>query len=321
MLAPSSPDVGAMRRKRPLISPITPVLGAEVAHIDLAVRLDEACAADLRTALNRYGLLVFRNQSAITRADQVAFAQLFGPLERSPLGEDADPDVVRIIHDATRPPTENIWHVDHSFREVPPRGAVLRAIEVPRAGGDTLFADMRAVFRRLPTEVRALLRDLQAIHDIAKWAPAERVDELHAAAPLVTHPALCRHPETGEETLFVNAAYTTGFVGIERSEGVALLDFLLRHVNVPEVQCRLRWQAGTVAVWDNRALQHYAVGDYFPARRIMERASIAGSGRPIALVVPSEVCDRTGPASSRPPAGTAPDRNAGLRRAGRRAAH
>ena len=280
-----------IRRERPLICPITPGLGAEVTHIDLAASLDEAGVADLRAAFNTYGLLVFRNQGAMTRAHQVAFAQLFGPLERSPLGEEADPDVVRIIHDATRPPTENIWHVDHSFREIPPRGAVLRAIEVPQAGGDTLFADMRAVFRRLPTEVRALLHDVRATHDVAKWAPAERVDELHAAAPIVTHPVLCRHPETGEETVFVNAAYTTGFVEVERSQSLALLDFLLRQVNVPEVQCRVRWQAGTVAVWDNRALQHYAVGDYFPAQRIMERTSIAGAERPVAIAAASEVCD------------------------------
>jgi taurine dioxygenase len=262
---------------RVAVDPITPTVGAEIRDVDLAAPLTDEFVATLRAALLIHGVLVFRGQQAMTREHQIALARVFGDVERSPLGDASNPDVVRIVHDASSPPTENIWHVDHSFRTAPPFGAVLRAIEVPAVGGDTLFADLRAVWRRLPDNVRALVRSLRAVHDVAKWAPAKCVAELRAAAPTISHPAVRIHPETHEEILFVNAAYTTSFVGVETSQSTALLDFLLRQVHFPEVQCRLRWQPGTVAVWDNRSLQHYAVGDYFPERRVMERVSIGGS--------------------------------------------
>jgi taurine dioxygenase len=258
------------------VEPITPTLGAEVGDVDLAAPLKEGLVVSIRALLLTHGILVFRGQDAMTREHHLALARVFGPVERSPNGEASHPDVVRIVHDADAPPTENIWHVDHSFRPAPPLGAVLRAIEVPAVGGDTVFADLRAVWRRIPDNIRAVVRGLHATHDIAKWAPAERVAELHTAAPVITHPAVHIHPETHVEILFVNAAYTTSLVGVETSDSVALLDFLLRQVHVPEVQCRVRWRPGTVVVWDNRSVQHYAVGDYFPERRVMERVSIGG---------------------------------------------
>lgn len=256
--------------------PITPTVGAEVAEVDLAAPLTHELVTSLRALLLIHGVLVFRGQHAMTREHHLAFARAFGRVERAPNGEASHPDLVRIVHDADAPPTENIWHVDHSFRPAPPLGAVLRAIEVPATGGDTLFADLRAVWLQMPDNIRTVVRGLRATHDIAKWAPAERVDELHAAAPVITHPALRVHPETHEEILFVNAAYTTSFVGLETSDSVALLDYLLRQVHVPEVQCRVRWRPGTIVIWDNRSVQHYATGDYLPERRVMERVTIGG---------------------------------------------
>ncbi len=274
-MARSSPVLDmALPAARIAVEPITPVLGAEIHDLDLSVPIGGDLAAELNAALHRYGVLVFRGQATMSRADQVALARVFGPVLRSRLADAEEPDIVRIVHDKDRPATENIWHVDHSFERIPPLGAVLRAIEIPPAGGDTLFADMRAVWRRLPPQVRGLLVDLEAVHDVAKCAPASRAEELHAAAPPTRHPVMRIHPDTGDEILFVNAAYTTCFPGVEPAEGRALLDFLLQQVAVPEVQCRLRWQAGTVAVWDNRSMQHYAVGDYYPSRRVMDRVSI-----------------------------------------------
>jgi taurine dioxygenase len=262
-------------RQKFALRPLTPVFGAAIEHVDLCAPIDGNGAAALRAALDFYGLLVFHDQAKMMRTDQIALARVFGLTEISPFGDASEPEVVQIVHDANRPPTENVWHVDHSFREVPPLGAVLRAIEVPVTGGDTVFADLRAVWRRLPEAIRELLRKLNAVHDIAKWAPVERVEELHAAAPIMTHPAVRVHPATDDEILFVNAAYTTGFVGVEHVEGIALLDYLLNQVQVPEVQFRLQWRPGTVVVWDNRSMQHYAVGDYFPANRVMDRVTIA----------------------------------------------
>lgn len=258
------------------VDPITTTIGAEVGNVDLAAPLTDELMASLRSLFLLHGVLVFRGQDAMTREHHLALARAFGTVERSPIDEASHPGVVHIVHDAGAPPTENIWHVDHSFRPSPPLGAVLRAIEVPAVGGDTLFADLRAVWRGIPNNVQALVRGLSAMHDIAKWAPAERVAELHVAAPVVTHPTVRIHPETHEEILFVNAAYTTSFVGVGPSDSLALLDFLLRQVHVPEVQCRVRWRPGTVVVWDNRSVQHYAVGDYFPERRVMDRVTIGG---------------------------------------------
>jgi len=258
------------------VQPITPTVGAEIADVDLTAPLKDDLIASLRALLLIHGMLVFRKQDGMTREHHRALARVFGPPERSPIGEASDPDVARIVHDTDTPPTENIWHVDQSFLPVPPLGAVLRAIEVPAVGGDTLFADLRAVWRRIPDNVRAVVSGLHATHDIAKWAPVDSVDELHAAAPVITHPAVRIHPQTQEEILFVNAAYTTSFLGVEAADSVRLLEFLLRQVHVPEVQCRVHWRPGTVVVWDNRSVQHYAVGDYLPERRVMERIAIVG---------------------------------------------
>lgn len=213
-----------------IVDPITPTVGAEIGDIDLTAPLTDQLASTLRAAMRIHGVLVFRGQHSMGQRQQIALAGAFGPIEQSPLGEKSNPDVVRIVHDAKAPPTENIWHVDHSFRRAPPLGAVLRAIEVPAVGGDTLFADLRAVWRRLPENVRKVVRGLRAVHDVTKCAPIERVAELRAAAPAISHPAVRVHPETGEEILFVNAAYTTSFDGIDASDSSSLLDYLLHQV-------------------------------------------------------------------------------------------
>ena len=155
-------------------------------------------------------------------------------------------------------------------------GAVLRAVAVPKSGGDTLFADMRYALHRLPGVARQFIEGLRASHSVAKCAPANAKAELASALPAVVHPVVRVHPETQEELLYVNRAYTTHVVGLDESDSAALLNLLLGQVLVPECQCRVRWTDETVVIWDNRALQHYAVGDYMPATRIMERASLAG---------------------------------------------
>ncbi|MED7948863.1 TauD/TfdA dioxygenase family protein [Streptomyces sp. BE303] len=258
------------------VRPLTPVLGAEIHGATVPELIGRDGREVLRTLLLTHGVLVLRGQDTLDRARHEALGRQFGALEIFP-GHDPDrPCIARIEHGADAPPTENIWHSDMSFRPEPPMGAVLRAVTVPASGGDTLFADMREVWRRLPPDLRDVLRPVRAEHSIAKFAPAALRDALLAAAPPLAHPVLRVHPETGEEILYVNQAYTTRALGLSPARSAELLDFLLRGVTVPEVQCRIRWQPGTVVLWDNRSLQHYAVGDYLPARRVMERVSIAG---------------------------------------------
>jgi taurine dioxygenase len=257
--------------------PLTPTVGAEVHDVGLTTNAGLArIGPSLPRELAERGVLVFREQHAATPDHQLVLARTLGTPVPSPIGEPPTREVVRIIHDADAPPTENIWHVDHSFQAAPPRATVLRAIEIPTVGGDTLFADMRAVWRDTPERVRDLVRGLRAVHDIAKWAAPERADELRAAAPVTAHPAVVSHPVTGEEILYVNAAYTTGFEGLAEQDATALLDFLLRRVHTPEAQCRVRWAPGTIVLWDNLTVQHYATGDYMPERRVMDRVVVAG---------------------------------------------
>lgn len=259
------------------VHPMTPSVGAEVSGIDLSEPCSAAMIASLRDLLLRHGVLVFRGQFALTRAGHIDFARRFGEPEKLPRGERDDPEIVRIEHGPNAPPTENIWHCDMSFRPAPPLGAVLRAIEVPEAGGDTLFADMRDVWARLPDTVRSTLRQLTAEHDIAKWASEDLAETLRRAAPVQSHPVVSIHPETAEEVLFVNLAYTTRIDRLSQADSDGMLDSLFGQVAVPEVQCRVRWEPATVIIWDNRSVQHYACGDYLPARRVMERVSLAGT--------------------------------------------
>jgi taurine dioxygenase len=159
-------------------------------------------------------------------------------------------------------------------------GSVLRAVEVPRAGGDTLFADMAAAYDNLPADLRARIDGLTAVHDFTlpfgRSLDADELARRQAEFPPVEHPVVRRHPRTGRKTLFVNAVFTTHIVGLRPDASEDLLRLLFRQARVPEYQVRFQWAAGSIAFWDNRATQHYAVNDYFPQRRVMERAAILG---------------------------------------------
>ncbi|WP_433239946.1 TauD/TfdA dioxygenase family protein [Streptosporangium sp. CA-135522] len=255
------------------VKPMTPACGAEVFGADLAGP-PAAVARSLRPLLLRHGVLVFHEQATLTPEAQIALARCFGHVTALPSGLPGHPEIARIDHGVDAPPTENVWHSDMSFLSHPPMGALLRAVVLPPVGGDTLFADMRTAWRRLPDRLKEIVRELSAEHDIAKCAPAGDRGRF-AGFPPVVHPLMRTHPETGEEILFANPAYTTRVVGVPEAEGAALLNRLFRMASVPEIQCRVRWAERTVVLWDNRSLQHYAVADYLPARRIMDRVSIA----------------------------------------------
>lgn len=256
--------------------PLTPRLGTTVHGLDLSGGITDEEAAELWSLLLDRAVLVIPEQVGISRDDHVTFARRFGTIERSPSGEATHPDVVRIVHGPQAPPTENIWHQDMSFRQRPLLGSVLRAVEIPPVGGDTLFADMRAVWDDLNPKVQAVVLGLRATHDISKWAAPELADELRAVAAPVDHPVVRVHPDTGRPVLNVNHAYTRRLIGLDESASRAMLDYLFSRVTVPEVQVRIRWEPGTVVLWDNRSVQHYATADYHPAVRIMERVTISG---------------------------------------------
>ncbi|ABK72553.1 TauD/TfdA dioxygenase family protein [Mycolicibacterium smegmatis] len=256
-------------------------LGAQISGVDLTRPLAGAVFDELRTALHEYKVLFFRDQPMSADA-HAALARQFGPLEVHPLlpANSAESALARFQKDANVSGYENAWHHDVTWRPEPSILAILHAIEVPPIGGDTLFADMYAAYDSLDDETKAEIDRLDAAHDFTYYlrglVPDEKIAELQAAHPPVTHPVVCTHPITGRRHLYVNRMFVSHIAGYPHDTGRALLDRLCRTADAPEHQVRFRWAPDSVAIWDNRAVQHYAASGYWPHTRIMERASVTG---------------------------------------------
>ncbi|MDM0079245.1 TauD/TfdA family dioxygenase [Variovorax sp. J31P179] len=277
------------------IEPLTGAIGAEVSGVSLAdAAHDAGLFAEIRAALLAHKVVFLRGQD-IARADHVAFARRFGELEDHPVvGSDPDhPGLVRIYKSPESPAEryENSWHADGTWREAPSMGAVLRCIECPPVGGDTMWSNMALAYEKLPAHIKDLIAPLRARHSIectfGAAMPIEKRHALRAQYPDAEHPVVRTHPETGEKVLFVCgfATHFTNFhtaanvrVGQDFAPGSAqLLQYLISQAAIPEYQVRWRWRPNDVAIWDNRATQHYAVMDYAPCHRRMERAGIIGT--------------------------------------------
>lgn len=262
------------------IRPMTPAIGAEIHDVDLGDPSIASRIQEIRAALLKYGVIFFRDQE-LTQEQHIAFARQFGELEIHPATpkDQANPEVLRIAHGPDSRGSENHWHSDVTWRECPSLGSILLAREVPEVGGDTLFANMHLAYERLSEQMKRFCEGLTAVHDIAQVF-AKRLnkapEELHDKYPPMRHPVIRTHPETGERAIYVNTAFTSHIVGLSDRESRWLLEHLYATAADVEIQCRFRWQAGSVAFWDNRVCQHLAVSDYYPARRIMERVTIAG---------------------------------------------
>ncbi|WP_345350662.1 TauD/TfdA dioxygenase family protein [Rhodococcus olei] len=274
--------------------PLTCSIGAELHDVDLAdVARDDDLFAELKSLLLEHKVLFFRDQN-MSRAEHVALAERFGALEDHPvLGSDPEhPGLVRIYKDLDSQPEhfENSYHCDATWRENPPLGAVLRCVEGPAVGGDTIWVNMALAYERLPERVKEQIAGLRARHSIeasfGARLPIEQRLELKERFPDPEHPVVRTHPETGEKILFVNS-FTTHFTNFHTDENVRcgidyapgageLLRYLQSQATIPEYQVRWRWTKNSVAIWDNRSTQHYAVQDYWPAVRKMERAGIVG---------------------------------------------
>ncbi|MGZ3097246.1 TauD/TfdA dioxygenase family protein [Streptomyces sp. H72] len=263
------------------VVPLARTIGAEIRGVDLSRPLGAALREELNRALLEWKVLFFRAQH-LSSDQQRAFAGHWGELETNPLlAAGSRQDVVRFDKaDAATPTYENVWHTDVTFRERPALGAVLQLREVPPFGGDTLWADMAAAYDNLPQEVKDRIDGARAVHDFipgfARFYGPERLIPHQDAFPPVEHPVVRTHPETGRRMLFVNASFTTRITGLDRDESDRLLRFLFQQAHVPEYQVRFSWRPGDVAFWDNRATQHYAVGDYGSDRRVAERVAIEG---------------------------------------------
>lgn len=262
------------------VRPVTPYIGAEIEGVDLAAPTPEQIDELKRVLLERK-VLFFRGQQHLTAHQHRDFAAHWGELEVHPILDQGEiPEVVHFDRGQDNPGMENIWHVDVSWKQRPPLGSVLRALQVPEVGGDTLWSDMGNAYDALPEEIKERIDSLTATHDFTpsfgRGMTPDKLAEMQESYPPQHHPVVRTHPETGRKLLFVNSLFTTRIDGVDPVESEELLRRLLDQIKMPDFQVRLRWAPGTVAFWDNRATQHYACSDYFPHRRVMERVAIAG---------------------------------------------
>ncbi len=267
------------------VTPKGVTLGAEISGVRLSGDLPDEVIAEIRRAWLDYKVVYVRDQD-ISSAEHVEFARRFGELEVHPflLGSEEHPELVRFEKGVEASGFENGWHHDVTWRETPSMGAILRSIQVAATGGDTAFSDMAAAYDGLDDEMKERLDGLQAAHDytlaFGSFVDDSKKAEMREQYPVVHHPIVRTHPETGRKLLFVNAYFTSHVVDVDENEGNQLLRYLISRASIMEYQYRVSWEPNQVTLWDNRIVQHYALSDYYPDVRIMERASIVGD-RPV----------------------------------------
>jgi taurine dioxygenase len=261
---------------------IAGALGAAVRGIELARPLEPATQRALHDAWMEHQVLFFRDQ-AITIDQHKAFARSFGELHVHPvlqmMADQGHPEIVVLESDASRPIVADRWHSDVTFEKCPPLGSILRAVAVPAAGGDTLWASMYAAWEGLSDAMQRLLSGLSAVHDgggFARIAKDEAQRRDLASRQSAVHPVVRTHPVTRRKALFVNSVFTKQVVGMKPAESEALLGFLTRHIETPDFSCRFRWRKDSIAMWDNRCTQHRVVADALPECRRMERVTLIG---------------------------------------------
>ena len=262
------------------VRPVSPVIGAEVDGLDLSRPVDAPTLQALKEALAEHLVLFFRDQD-ITQEQHTAFGRCFGDLHIHPAApKDAEHPEVMVVHgdDTVTFVAGSKWHSDVSCDVEPPMGSILRIVQVPSVGGDTLFANMYTAFEALSPPLRHMLRGLTAVHEGEqyyrdRYGSDTMRDESH---PVAEHPVVRTHPVTGREALYVNEGFTTRIRELSALESDALLRFLFAHVAQPQFQCRFQWRANSMAFWDNRCAQHLAIWDYYPETRHGYRITIQG---------------------------------------------
>jgi len=279
------------------IEQLTCAVGAELIDVNLgdAVR-DDGLFNEIYAALLKHKVLFLRDQTLdkLSRIDHMKFAQRLGELETHPMAPNHPeaPGLVQIYKNPESPIDryENAWHTDGTWRETPALGCVLRCIECPPVGGDTMWANMVLAYEKLPESVKTEIAGLIASHSFnssfAAAMPQEKRLAMKAQYPDAEHPVIRTHPETGEKVLFVNA-FTTHFVNYHtpsrvrygqdyNKNGSDLMQYLISQAYNPEYQVRWRWKPYSMAILDNRSTQHYPINDYHGFRRVMHRITLAG---------------------------------------------
>ncbi|MEM7470927.1 MAG: TauD/TfdA family dioxygenase [Pseudomonadota bacterium] len=260
------------------IAKLTGTVGAELTEIDLKA-LDETEFAKVKDALWTHGVLAFRDQK-LSPADHVAFAERWGEINVNRFLNKVEgyPQIA----DVRTLPSQNIviggtWHTDHSYDPAPAMASILVARELPDFGGDTCFASQTAAYAHLSSGLKATLEGLNAWHSDSSFEGADHRFGIGADTGVESlHPVIITHPQSGQRALYVNVDFTMHFDGWTREESQPLLDYLYAFCTQPAFQCRISYAPGTVVMWDNRLVQHFAVADYQGQGRYMQRITIEG---------------------------------------------
>jgi len=260
---------------------LTPSIGAEIFGVDLGGAIGNQQFDEIHEALLRHHVIFFRDQK-MTPEQQKDFGRRFGklhihPASNSVLAEHPEILVIKADENSKRVAGE-VWHSDVSCDPEPPMGSILYMHQPPaNGGGDTMFANMYVAYEKLSDPMKEFLAGLTAVHDGEHvYRGRYGMNDTGKTFPRSEHPVIRTHPETGRKALYVNRGFTTHIKELNRNESDALLGMLFDHAETPEFQCRFKWQEGSVAFWDNRAVIHHAMWDYHPLSRLAHRVTICG---------------------------------------------
>jgi taurine dioxygenase len=272
------------------VQPLAGAVGAEIHGVDLAGEVTDTQFNEIRAAYHDHGVIFFRDQD-LTPEQHISFAERWAPINVNRFFQAVDgyPQIALVLKEPDQ--KRNIgsnWHTDHSYDIEPAMGSILYALEVPKTGGDTIFASMYEAYEGLSDGLKQTLEGMRAVHSsrhVFGKARAERGDDdtvgrirnPEMANQDAVHPVVIRHPGSGRKSLYVNPGFTLHFDGWTAEESKPLLDYLYRHASQPTFTCRFRWEKGSIAFWDNRATWHCALNDYHGQRRLMHRITVEGT--------------------------------------------
>ena len=268
-------------------------IGTVLHGVDLTTTPSAELTQLIRDTLLERKVIFFRDQN-LDEDQQSAFGRQFGDLDAFPFGKPGEnPFILEIIHGPGSPGTENSWHTDVTWMERPSLGSIAQCVHTPPYGGDTLFADSHAAYLGLPAQLRDRIEHLNSVNDYRIFIagrgqgamPDDLIAEVKQRIPYgVDHPLVRTHPETGKPALYLHGGFLRPKSLFDRRTGEQLdpdesqeiVSTLLAQHNRPEYICRFAWQQGSIAFWDNRAVQHYATSDYYPHKRVLRRVTISG---------------------------------------------
>ncbi len=277
-----------MEYQRIRLRPVAGSLGTEIEGVDLKQPLDDETYAEIKQALLDNLVIFFRDQE-ISPEQQVNFGQRFGELHIHPFipSLDGHKEIIKLRAESGAQPMlrlSNSWHEDLSYTYDPPLAGILRGVEIPSRGGDTMWVNLYRAYETLSDKMRDIVDQLSAWHDVTKTYRRQELQadgggERYAATfkktPPALHPLVKTHPETGRKLLYISELTTTYIEGLNEPESDAILDMLYRHLDWKELHCRFYWRKNSIAMWDNRCTAHYAVRDYTEARE-MHRVTVIG---------------------------------------------